>query len=175
MGGGFQLYLHIHKSWCKVKAILWHLLIWIIWRGKNIRSVSPASGTAIKKPSSNSIEDYEGNHRRLWLWKCGGVCMRNSFEDTLIRSQMVLKELAGYSTWTLKLLNSECVHKQSSGIGSAGERIRNIYFFLVCQRFVTDRSTWDVYKQFLWGPALLISPALDMVYTHTLTHLFELL
>ncbi|XP_077579158.1 sucrase-isomaltase, intestinal [Stigmatopora nigra] len=27
--------------------------------------------------------------------------------------------------------------------------------------FVTDKSTWDIYKQFLWGPALLISPALD--------------
>uniref|UniRef100_A0A7N6B035 alpha-glucosidase n=1 Tax=Anabas testudineus TaxID=64144 RepID=A0A7N6B035_ANATE len=35
----------------------------------------------------------------------------------------------------------------------------------VLHEFVTDRSTWDVYKQFLWGPALLISPALDMVYT----------
>ncbi|CAN9511486.1 unnamed protein product [Ophioblennius macclurei] len=27
--------------------------------------------------------------------------------------------------------------------------------------FVDDRATWDIYKQFLWGPALLISPALD--------------
>ncbi|XP_051252783.1 sucrase-isomaltase, intestinal [Dicentrarchus labrax] len=27
--------------------------------------------------------------------------------------------------------------------------------------FVTDKSTWEIYKQFLWGPALLISPALD--------------
>ncbi|XP_063061397.1 sucrase-isomaltase, intestinal [Engraulis encrasicolus] len=27
--------------------------------------------------------------------------------------------------------------------------------------FVTDRTTWDIHKQFLWGPALLISPALD--------------
>ncbi|XP_029441992.1 LOW QUALITY PROTEIN: maltase-glucoamylase, intestinal-like, partial [Rhinatrema bivittatum] len=26
--------------------------------------------------------------------------------------------------------------------------------------FVEDRETWDVYKQFLWGPALLISPVL---------------
>ncbi|XP_005931267.1 maltase-glucoamylase, intestinal [Haplochromis burtoni] len=27
--------------------------------------------------------------------------------------------------------------------------------------FVDDKSTWEIYKQFLWGPALLISPALD--------------
>ncbi|XP_077467238.1 sucrase-isomaltase, intestinal [Stigmatopora argus] len=27
--------------------------------------------------------------------------------------------------------------------------------------FVNDKTTWDIYKQFLWGPALLISPALD--------------
>uniref|UniRef100_A0A3Q0SHT4 alpha-glucosidase n=1 Tax=Amphilophus citrinellus TaxID=61819 RepID=A0A3Q0SHT4_AMPCI len=27
--------------------------------------------------------------------------------------------------------------------------------------FVDDRTTWEIYKQFLWGPALLISPALD--------------
>ncbi|XP_022623710.1 maltase-glucoamylase, intestinal-like [Seriola dumerili] len=27
--------------------------------------------------------------------------------------------------------------------------------------FVDDKTTWDIYKQFLWGPALLISPALD--------------
>ncbi|GAA6090913.1 sucrase-isomaltase, intestinal [Tachysurus ichikawai] len=27
--------------------------------------------------------------------------------------------------------------------------------------FVDDKVTWDIYKQFLWGPALLISPALD--------------
>ncbi|XP_077421965.1 sucrase-isomaltase, intestinal [Vanacampus margaritifer] len=27
--------------------------------------------------------------------------------------------------------------------------------------FVNDPTTWDIYKQFLWGPALLISPALD--------------
>ncbi|XP_069543659.1 sucrase-isomaltase, intestinal [Brachyistius frenatus] len=27
--------------------------------------------------------------------------------------------------------------------------------------FVEDKMTWDIYKQFLWGPALLISPALD--------------
>ncbi|KAF4072036.1 hypothetical protein AMELA_G00269730 [Ameiurus melas] len=27
--------------------------------------------------------------------------------------------------------------------------------------FVNDKVTWDIYKQFLWGPALLISPALD--------------
>ncbi|XP_061924131.1 sucrase-isomaltase, intestinal [Entelurus aequoreus] len=27
--------------------------------------------------------------------------------------------------------------------------------------FVTDRTTWDIHKQFLWGPALLITPALE--------------
>ncbi|XP_068173302.1 sucrase-isomaltase, intestinal [Antennarius striatus] len=27
--------------------------------------------------------------------------------------------------------------------------------------FVNDATTWDIYKQFLWGPALLITPALD--------------
>ncbi|XP_061493207.1 sucrase-isomaltase, intestinal [Rhineura floridana] len=27
--------------------------------------------------------------------------------------------------------------------------------------FVDDRTTWDIYKQFLWGPALLISPVLE--------------
>ncbi|XP_068440776.1 sucrase-isomaltase, intestinal isoform X2 [Clinocottus analis] len=27
--------------------------------------------------------------------------------------------------------------------------------------FVNDKNTWDIYKQFLWGPALLITPALD--------------
>ncbi|MBN3276903.1 MGAL glucoamylase, partial [Polyodon spathula] len=32
----------------------------------------------------------------------------------------------------------------------------------VLHEFVNDRTTWDVHRQFLWGPALLISPALDM-------------
>ncbi|XP_031652287.1 maltase-glucoamylase, intestinal [Oncorhynchus kisutch] len=27
--------------------------------------------------------------------------------------------------------------------------------------FVSDRKTWDIHRQFLWGPALLISPVLD--------------
>uniref|UniRef100_A0A8D0H5K9 P-type domain-containing protein n=1 Tax=Sphenodon punctatus TaxID=8508 RepID=A0A8D0H5K9_SPHPU len=27
--------------------------------------------------------------------------------------------------------------------------------------FVEDKTIWDIYKQFLWGPALLISPVLD--------------
>ncbi|KAK1899567.1 Maltase-glucoamylase intestinal [Dissostichus eleginoides] len=27
--------------------------------------------------------------------------------------------------------------------------------------FANDRNTWDIHKQFLWGPALLITPALD--------------
>lgn len=31
----------------------------------------------------------------------------------------------------------------------------------VLHEFVDDRETWDIYKQFLWGPALLISPVLD--------------
>ncbi|EMP39847.1 Maltase-glucoamylase, intestinal [Chelonia mydas] len=31
----------------------------------------------------------------------------------------------------------------------------------VLHEFVEDKKTWDVYKQFLWGPALLISPVLE--------------
>ncbi|XP_062860469.1 sucrase-isomaltase, intestinal [Trichomycterus rosablanca] len=31
--------------------------------------------------------------------------------------------------------------------------------------FVNDRVTWDIYKQFLWGPALLITPVMDMGQT----------
>uniref|UniRef100_A0A3Q2TYN7 alpha-glucosidase n=1 Tax=Fundulus heteroclitus TaxID=8078 RepID=A0A3Q2TYN7_FUNHE len=31
----------------------------------------------------------------------------------------------------------------------------------VLHEFVKDKATWDIYKQFLWGPALLITPALD--------------
>lgn len=30
----------------------------------------------------------------------------------------------------------------------------------VLHEFVNDRNTWDVYEQFLWGPALLISPVM---------------
>uniref|UniRef100_A0A8C7XW10 alpha-glucosidase n=1 Tax=Oryzias sinensis TaxID=183150 RepID=A0A8C7XW10_9TELE len=29
--------------------------------------------------------------------------------------------------------------------------------------FTNDKTTWDIHRQFLWGPALLISPALDAV------------
>nr|XP_057936355.1 sucrase-isomaltase, intestinal [Doryrhamphus excisus] len=32
--------------------------------------------------------------------------------------------------------------------------------------FVKDRTTWDIHKQFLWGPALLITPALEAGTTH---------
>ncbi|KAM7399513.1 hypothetical protein PAMP_018780 [Pampus punctatissimus] len=32
--------------------------------------------------------------------------------------------------------------------------------------FVNDRNTWEVYKQFLWGPALLITPVLDQGARH---------
>uniref|UniRef100_G1KU70 P-type domain-containing protein n=1 Tax=Anolis carolinensis TaxID=28377 RepID=G1KU70_ANOCA len=31
--------------------------------------------------------------------------------------------------------------------------------------FPNDKTTWDIYKQFLWGPALMISPVLDQVMT----------
>ncbi|XP_068026417.1 LOW QUALITY PROTEIN: maltase-glucoamylase-like [Melanerpes formicivorus] len=31
----------------------------------------------------------------------------------------------------------------------------------VLHEFVEDRETWDIYQQFLWGPALLISPVLE--------------
>uniref|UniRef100_A0A3P8UQR8 Maltase n=1 Tax=Cynoglossus semilaevis TaxID=244447 RepID=A0A3P8UQR8_CYNSE len=37
--------------------------------------------------------------------------------------------------------------------------------------FVTDRTTWDVHKQFLWGPALLITPALDKGVTSVTAYL----
>lgn len=30
-------------------------------------------------------------------------------------------------------------------------------------RFTDDKATWSIYEQFLWGPALLISPALHEV------------
>ncbi|NXF02875.1 MGA protein, partial [Smithornis capensis] len=30
----------------------------------------------------------------------------------------------------------------------------------VLHEFVEDRNTWDIYEQFLWGPALLISPVM---------------
>lgn len=33
---------------------------------------------------------------------------------------------------------------------------------LLC-RFVEDKMTWEIYRQFLWGPALLISPVLEQV------------
>ncbi|XP_010793816.1 sodium channel and clathrin linker 1-like [Notothenia coriiceps] len=32
--------------------------------------------------------------------------------------------------------------------------------------FANDRNTWDIHKQFLWGPALLITPALDKGVTN---------
>ncbi|XP_019358783.1 PREDICTED: sucrase-isomaltase, intestinal [Gavialis gangeticus] len=31
----------------------------------------------------------------------------------------------------------------------------------ILHEFVEDKTTWDEYKQFLWGPALLITPVLD--------------
>ncbi|KAM8854558.1 sucrase-isomaltase, intestinal [Synchiropus picturatus] len=31
----------------------------------------------------------------------------------------------------------------------------------VLHEFTDDQRTWDIYRQFLWGPALLITPALD--------------
>lgn len=30
-------------------------------------------------------------------------------------------------------------------------------------RFVQDRNTWSIDEQFLWGPALLISPVMKLV------------
>ncbi|XP_034556178.1 maltase-glucoamylase, intestinal [Notolabrus celidotus] len=32
--------------------------------------------------------------------------------------------------------------------------------------FVTDKATWDIHKQFMWGPALLISPVLEEGVIH---------
>uniref|UniRef100_A0A672GPQ1 Maltase n=1 Tax=Salarias fasciatus TaxID=181472 RepID=A0A672GPQ1_SALFA len=37
--------------------------------------------------------------------------------------------------------------------------------------FVDDRATWDIHRQFLWGPALMISPALDEVCEECITFL----
>jgi len=30
-------------------------------------------------------------------------------------------------------------------------------------RFYSDEATWDIDQQFLWGPALLITPVMDPV------------
>ncbi|XP_049339266.1 sucrase-isomaltase, intestinal [Astyanax mexicanus] len=37
--------------------------------------------------------------------------------------------------------------------------------------FVDDKKTWDIHRQFLWGPALLISPALDVGVTEVSAYL----
>lgn len=37
------------------------------------------------------------------------------------------------------------------------------YFFTLPCRFTVDSATWTIDKQFLWGSALLISPALEEV------------
>jgi len=41
-------------------------------------------------------------------------------------------------------------------------------------RFYSDEATWDVDKQFLWGPGLLISPVLDPVGLAFLTFPYKL-
>ena len=38
-----------------------------------------------------------------------------------------------------------------------------IYIF----RFTSDKNTWSVDKQFLWGPAFMVSPAMQEVRTPT--------
>lgn len=40
-------------------------------------------------------------------------------------------------------------------------------------RFVEDRTTWEIYRQFLWGPALLISPVLDQVRAQNIGKIWE--
>jgi len=39
--------------------------------------------------------------------------------------------------------------------------IINVYI----DRFVNDKDTWEIDRQFLWGPSLLISPVLEEVKT----------
>lgn len=34
---------------------------------------------------------------------------------------------------------------------------------ILIDRFSDDKTTWDIDRQFLWGPSLLISPVLDKV------------
>ncbi|XP_068602006.1 sucrase-isomaltase, intestinal [Brachionichthys hirsutus] len=36
--------------------------------------------------------------------------------------------------------------------------------------FVNDNTTWDIYKQFLWGPALLVTPTLDQGATSVVAY-----
>lgn len=33
--------------------------------------------------------------------------------------------------------------------------------YLFGSRFYGDNNTWDIYRQFLWGPGLLITPVLE--------------
>ncbi|KAM4693329.1 maltase-glucoamylase-like [Discoglossus pictus] len=35
----------------------------------------------------------------------------------------------------------------------------------VLHEFISDKTTWDIYKQFLWGPAFMISPVLEEGHT----------
>lgn len=41
--------------------------------------------------------------------------------------------------------------------------LRSDWKSVCCFRFVEDRNTWSIHRQFLWGPALLITAALDKV------------
>uniref|UniRef100_A0A670ID22 P-type domain-containing protein n=1 Tax=Podarcis muralis TaxID=64176 RepID=A0A670ID22_PODMU len=44
--------------------------------------------------------------------------------------------------------------------------LSHLIIYCVAFRFTDDRTTWDIDRQFLWGPALLISPVLDEVSTY---------
>lgn len=33
----------------------------------------------------------------------------------------------------------------------------------ILSRFFNDKLTWDIFKQFLWGPAFMVTPVLDPV------------
>lgn len=103
-----------------------------------------------------------------------------SSEETPIKSQMVFKKLPervwqGYLACIFKSLNSSISIWTVGGAKDAWVSFGNmpslsglIAFLLLCRRFVKDKDTWDIHKQFLWGPALLITPALDPVCLYSL-------
>lgn len=33
-------------------------------------------------------------------------------------------------------------------------------FVILLWRFFDDKETWEIYKQFLWGPAFMVTPVL---------------
>lgn len=59
----------------------------------------------------------------------------------------------------VKLVTGGCSRRNSG----------KVQLWLSIHRFVEDRETWNIDAQFLWGPALLISPVLKLVsFSHLL-------